>query len=339
MAAMPLAAALVLAACGTDDNGDNGNGGDGNGGDGDALEVSVIHVQSTLFAPLYVAEERGYFDDAGIEVSYETVQAGQDAIPLTAAGQSDVLVAGFGSGLFSAIEDDLEIRVVGSMGGGGGEDENSPTALMVSSELVESGEVTDIEDLEGRTIALSGGEGGAGAYQLAAVLGEADLTLNDMEVINLGFGDMAGAIESGSADAALPPAPFTTAMIEDGIADQFALPPAGTIASGVLYGEHFLDEEAAQPFFDALVRASGDLNEDPYDPEILEILAEATGQDIEVLEANPTYVWELDLAPAEDELMAQQEAYRVAGLFDFEGEVPIDDIVDRSFAENAEVDN
>ncbi|GAB3711430.1 ABC transporter substrate-binding protein [Nocardiopsis nanhaiensis] len=315
---------VVTAACAGADGGE----------DGDLEVVDVIHVPSTLFSPLYVADARGYFADEGLELSMETVQAGQDAIPLTAAGQADVLVAGLGSGLFSAVNDDLEIKVVGSMGGGGGEEDNSPSALMVAADLVESGEIAEVGDLEGRTVALSGDLGGAGAYQLATILEQGDLTLDDIEALNVDFGDMAGALESGGADAALPPAPFTSAMIEDGTAEQFALPPEGTIASGVLYGEHFLESDQAQPFFDALVRASADLQEDPYDPEILEVLAEATEQDIEVLEESPTYVWYPDLAPAQDQLEAQQEAYREAGLFDFPESVSIEEqVVDTSFAE------
>lgn len=317
----------LVAACGGSGSGDNG--------DKDLEVVDVIHVPTTLFAPMYVADARGYFADAGIELSLETVKAGQDAIPLTAAGKADVLVAGIGSGLFSAIHDGLEIRVVGSMGGGGGEPDNSPTALMVASELVDSGEIAELGDLEGETIALSGGAGGAGAYQAAAILESAGLSLADIEVLNVGFGDMAGALSNGSAAAALPPAPFTTAMVDDGTAVQFALPPAGTIASGVMYGEQFLDSEFAQPFFDALVRGAEDMEEDPYDPEILQILADATGQDLEVLEGNPTYVWFDKLMPAADQLEAQQAAYRTAGLFDFDEVVPTSDVMDSSFAENA----
>jgi NitT/TauT family transport system substrate-binding protein len=331
-AALATGIALALSACGGGD--DDSADGDG-GADGELQTVRVIHVPTTLFSPLYVADARGYFEDEGIELELSTVQAGQDAIPLTAAGQADVLVAGFGSGLFSAVNDELEIRVVGSMGGGGGEPDNSPTALMVASDLVESGEITEIADLEGRTIALSGGPGGAGAYQFAAVLREADLTLSDVEVLNVGFGDMSGALQNGQADAALPPAPFTTAMEDDGTAVAFALPPAGTIASGVIYNEEFLESDLAQPFFDALVRGSHDMQADPYDPEILQILADATGQDLEVLESNPAYVWDPQLAPASDELMLQQQAYRDAGLFDFDNEVPIEDLVDTTFSDNA----
>lgn len=306
------------------------------GGDTELETVQVIHVPTTLFAPLYVADARGYFEEEGLQLEFESMKAGQDAIPLVSAGQADVLVAGFGSGMFSAINDGLGIKVVGAMGGGGGEPENSPTALMVSKDLVESGEISSVSDLKGRTVALSGDVGGAGAYQLAAILEEHDLSLNDIEAINLSFGDMEGAIEGGNADAALPPAPFTTAMEESGAAEAFALPPKGTIASGVIYGEKFIDSDLAQPFYDALVRGADDMEEDPYDPEILEILAEATGQDLEVLEANPTYVWFDQLAPAEDQLEAQQAAYRKAGLFDFDKDVPLSEIVDTTFSENAD---
>src|SRR5690242_14575070 len=40
--------------------------------------VKVAHAPSTLFAPLYVAIDKGYLAAQGIEVQLETVAAGQD---------------------------------------------------------------------------------------------------------------------------------------------------------------------------------------------------------------------------------------------------------------------
>lgn len=328
------AATLLLAGCAQNNTQPQSNASGAPGDAGGEHVVRVIHVPSTLFAPLYVANARGYFKDVGISLDLQTMKSGQDAIPLVSAGKADVLVAGFGSGLFSAIQGGLGVRVVASMGGGGGEPENSPTALMVSKKLVDDGTIETVADLKGHTVALSGGPGGAGAYQFAAIANTVGLSIKDVKIVNLGFGDMAGAIQSGAAEAALPPAPFTTAMVESGVAVQFALPPKGTIASGVLYGESFLKSPDAQPFYDALVKGADDLAKDPRDPEILKILADATGQDLKVLEANPSYVWFDRLAPATDQLKAQQQVYRDAGLFDFPDEVPISDIVDSSFSEN-----
>ena len=62
---------------------------------GPVQTVKIAHAPSLLFAPLYVAIEKGYFAEQGIEVSLETVTAGQDAMALTANNQLDATVAGF----------------------------------------------------------------------------------------------------------------------------------------------------------------------------------------------------------------------------------------------------
>src|SRR5690625_6405830 len=68
-----------------------------------------------IFAPVFVADEKGYFEDRGLDVELEFVQTGQDAIPLLSSGQMDGLAAGFSAGVFSGLDEGLEFRIVGSM--------------------------------------------------------------------------------------------------------------------------------------------------------------------------------------------------------------------------------
>ena len=310
--------------------------GSGDEADGSVTEITVAHVPSTLFAPLYIAQANGYFADEDLEVSLQTIQAGQDAVPLAASGQVDVVVAGFSAGLFSAVNTGLDVKVVGSMGISTGDPDASPTALEVSTALVDSGEIQTVADLEGRKIGVSGGPGAAGGYQLDVMLREAGLTIGDVETVNLSFPDMEAAIANGSVAAAVPPAPFTTKMEQSGVAVPLAVPPAGTVATGVIYGGAFADSDAAQPFFDALARAAGELQGDAAKTdENLQILAEATGQDIAVLEEVPFYTWLPDLAPQLDQLEAQQQTYLDAGLFDFDEIIPPETYIITDFSENA----
>lgn len=305
------------------------------GSDGDST-VTVVHAPTTLFAPLYVAQANGYFADEGITVELETVRAGQDAIPLAASGKVDAVVAGFSAGMFNAISSGLDIKITGSMGISTGDPEASPTALEVSKELVDSGEIETVADLEGRKVAISGGPGAAGGYQLGVILGQDGLTLNDIEPVNLSFPDMESAIENGSVAAALPPAPFTTKMEDSGVAVPLAIPPEGTVATGVIYGGQFAGTEQAQAFFNALVRAAGDLQgEAAKSDEILQILADATDQDIAVLQEVPFYTWRPDLAPIVDKLEQQQQIYLEAGLLDYDEPIPTSDFVVPDFAEKA----
>ncbi|WP_201304985.1 ABC transporter substrate-binding protein [Streptomyces sp. GS7] len=299
--------ALLAAGCGS------------GGADGDAAggsTVRVAHVPSTLFAPLYIAEAKGYFKEQGLRVRLETVKNGQDAVPLAASGKVDAVVAGFSAGLFNGVAKGLKVRVAASMGAATGAGP-SPSALEVSQRLLDSGEVKTAADLRGRRIAVSGGVGAAGGYQLASALQESGLTLKDVTVVDVAFTDMRTALSTGSVAAALPPAPLTTAMEEAGVSTPLAVPPRGTVATGVLFGTRFAATPAAAKFLTALRKGAADLQGTGRTAEVnLRILARATGQRLGVLRHTPSYEWDPQLLPDTRQLMRQQAAYQEAGLLD-----------------------
>lgn len=321
---VPAIVALLLAAAGC-------GGGSTAADDG---TVVVAQVSSTLFAPLYVAQAKGYFKQAGLKVQLQNVKAGQDAVPLAASGKVDAVVAGFSAGMFNALHSGLDIKIVGSMGASTGDPKASPTALEVSKKLFDSGKIKSLRDLRGRKVALSGGLGAAGGYQLAAVLRPAGLSIKDIQPVNLGFPDMEAAIANGSVDAALPPAPFTIKMERSGVAVALGVPPKGTVASGVIYGGQFVGKPSARKFFSAMVKAAADLaGPGAKSPEILGILAKATGQDLAVLKEIPSYTWSANLAPDTNQLQAQQDAYLKAGLLDYTQLIPASQYADLSFSQ------
>ena len=300
------------------------------------ITVHVAHAPSTLFAPLYLAIDRGYFAKQKVTVELDTIKAGQDAIALAANGQIDVVVAGFSAGLFNGLNRGLEFKVVGSMGASP-KDGTAPSALEVSKQLFDSGAVKSPADLRGRKIALSGGNTAAGAFQADTVLQQAGLGLKDVTVVNLGFPDMEAAIRSGAVAAALPPAPFTTRMEADGVAVKLGQPPVGTTATGVIYGKTFLkNRDAAQRFFNGLARAAQDLQGDQKkSPETLATLAKYTGQTVEVLQKVPFYDWFPRLAPDVKSLDRMQATYRSLGLLDYPTNLKTSAYVDDSFSRKA----
>src|SRR5437764_14180068 len=54
--------------------------------------LKVAHVASTLFAPLYIAIDKGYMQQQGVNADLTSVTAGQDAQAFLANGQLDVSV-------------------------------------------------------------------------------------------------------------------------------------------------------------------------------------------------------------------------------------------------------
>lgn len=331
--AVTAVSATALTAC-SSDNGDGQS--DGDGGDS---TVTVGVASLPIFAPVFVAEEKGYFEDRGLDVELENVQTGQDAIPLLSSGQLDAVAAGFSAGVFSGLDTGLEFRVVGSMGVSDGAEE-SPAHLIVNSDLAADGTVETAADLEGMKIGVAGGAGGTGAYLAALALEDEGLSVSDVELINVGNPDMPAALENGSIDAGLMSAPFSENTLDDGTGESLWYPPEETSGTGLMFGEHFVDADQAQPFFDALVQASEDLQgEERYSDEHLEIIAEATGQDAEGLQGVPLYTWLPDLAPISEQLTGMERVWMESGAIEYDSPLSTDDYIDSSFAENSSPDS
>ncbi|MFC7861348.1 ABC transporter substrate-binding protein [Arthrobacter koreensis] len=322
-------AGLALSACGSDTSASA----EGDGQESATVKVGI--VQLPIFAPIYVADAKGYFEEAGLEVQLETVKSGQDAVPLASSGKLDVVAAGFSAGMFSAIETGLDIKVVASMGVSDGNTEESPTDLVVSSAAVDSGEIESIADLKGKKIGAAGGAGGTGAFLLSLALEEAGLGINDVDVVNLGNPDMPTALANGSLDAGLISAPFSTLAIEDGTGVSMAVPPAGTSGTGMIFGGQFAGSDNAQKFFDAVAKAAKDLQgEERYSDENLQIIAEATGQTVEELKSVPLYTWLPNLEPLPEQLKGMEAVWMESGAIEYAESIEQDAYIDASFAEN-----
>jgi NitT/TauT family transport system substrate-binding protein len=299
--------------------------------------VRVAHVPSTLFAPLYVAVDKGYLQELGILAELEIVTAGQDAVALTGQGQLDATVGGFSAATFNAIQRGIEVKVVSSMGAQ--PQQGYPSAIMVRKDLLDSGQVRTIADLKGRRTALAGGAGSAGSYWIATKLREAGLGLGDIVIENMTFGDMVIAMKQGSIEVAFPPAPFTTEMVREGTADYFGGPiRPGASAVGTLYGGQFMRERdaAAKRFLTGLVRGARDLQGDRYyTPENLEIFAKYTRQPVESIRGQDRYDYHPDLRPDVETLLDMQRVFMEAGILTYSPPLSGERIADDQYSRAA----
>jgi NitT/TauT family transport system substrate-binding protein len=327
-AAGAAAVALALAACSSGSGSSSSSGSDSGSGDSGKLHtVNVGIVNLALFSPLYVADAKGYFKAEGIKLNLQNVASGQDAIPLASSGKLDAVVAGFSAGMYNAINEGLDVKVVGSMAVAAGDPDNSGTHLVGSSKI------TSVDDLKGKKIGAAGGPGGAGAYLTAIALKQAGLTLKDVSIVNLANPDMPTALKNGGIDAALLSAPFSFNAIKDG-GNSLAVPPKGTSDTGILYGGQFLGSPYAQKFFDALAKGSQALqNGKADDPANLAIISKATGQTVDALKASPFDTWLPNLAPIDDQLDQMQEVWMSSGAINYTKPLKTKDYVDTKFAD------
>lgn len=302
--------------------------------------VQVAHVPSPLFAPLYVARDKGYFADEGVNVQLNVVSSGQSAVPLLASGQGDVIVAGFSAGFFSALDAGLKLKVVGSMAVTPEDRKGDPpAALEVASDLISSGQVKTPADLAGRTIAVAGGLGGSGAYLTDVILRQHGVTLKDVTVSKIANTDMPAALKNGAVDAALTSAPYTEVIEEAGNGEPIATLPAGTSSTGIIYSEDFASTDQAKAFFRAIARAASDLQGDTRrDNANIVPVAETMNVDPAAIKKLPPFHWLPDLRPLPDQLEAMQRTWIEAGQLTFGKPIPASEFVDESFDEPVKED-
>ncbi len=219
--------------------------------------VRVAYVPIMKFATMYVAAERGLFDKYGLDVDINRVASGTEAIAFLSEGQIDVGGIAIVTSLWNGWNQGLDIRVFAP--GGLEPFENSPTRLMLRSDLSESGAVTSIEDLRGRNVAVAGGPGSGGEYLAAKALEMGGLTIRDVNLINVANPDMPAAFEGQAIDAGILGSPYAQQVEDAGFAVALAtdLTP-GLMTVAFVGSGQFLNErpEVAERFALALMEAA-----------------------------------------------------------------------------------
>src|SRR6266511_4884 len=95
------------------------------------LQRVTMGVNNALSdAPLFIAEDRGYFRDAGLEIGMEVFQGGAAMVAPLSAGQLDVGAGVLSTGLYNAIARGVPVRVVADRSR-----ENGTGAVIVRKDL------------------------------------------------------------------------------------------------------------------------------------------------------------------------------------------------------------
>ena len=140
-------------------------------------------------APIIVADELGYFADAGLEVEIVAPADPNDPPKLVAAGQADVAIS-YQPQLHIQVDQGLPLARIGTLVA-------TPLNSLVA---LADGPIREIADLEGRKIGFS--VGGFEDALLGAMLGHHGVRLADVELVNVNFA-LSPALLSGQVDAVI----------------------------------------------------------------------------------------------------------------------------------------
>lgn len=297
--------------------------------------VSVGSVPVSIFAPVFVALEKGYYAEQGLDVVIEPLPGGADLIALTANNQLQIAAAGAGPAFWNAVSLGLPIKVIAP-----GHMENVPVAtpLMISKAMCESGEISSVADLAGKRVSVNAR--GATEYWLAAALATGGLTMDDVTVESIPFADAVLALESGAIDAAMIGEPLATKAIQDGIAvpltESFEI--NNVLPTVIIANTDFAAEnpELVTGFVVAYLKASRDISGEGWlDPANLAIVEQYTQvpADLAASAVAPVYLQNGELDP--DSLGRLQSFFREQGQLEYDEDLDPALVIDSSFVEAA----
>jgi putative hydroxymethylpyrimidine transport system substrate-binding protein len=176
-----LALSLALAACGQKSEDSSSA--------TEALSLTLDFYPNPDHAGIYMAQQLGYFEDAGLDVSIDSPADPSAPLKLVAAGRSDLAVS-YEPEVALAHEQGLDVVAVAAI-------VNRPLTSMIW--LRKSG-IKSVAGLKGKTVAYAGIP-----YQeafLKTILARVKLTPDDVDAVNVGFG-LLPALVGGSAEAML----------------------------------------------------------------------------------------------------------------------------------------
>lgn len=153
-----------------------------------SLTIGLTYTPDIQFAPWYLAEAKGYFEDAGLDVDLRHHGASESLFGALEAGDEDVVVAG-GDEMLQARSQGVPIVNIATVYHG------YPVALIVPQESP----ITAPQDLAGHTVGIPGPFGETW-FGLLALLADAGLTPEDVTIEHIGFTQQA-ALTAGHVDA------------------------------------------------------------------------------------------------------------------------------------------
>lgn len=155
----------------------------------DKLTLMLDWFVNPDHAPVVIAQERGFFADAGLEVEIVAPADPADPPKLVAAGQADLAIT-YQPQLHLQVHEGLPLRRVGTL-----------VAMPLNCLMVRAdGPVQEVADLKGRRIGYS--VAGVEQALVSALLKTAGLTLDDIEMVNVNW-SLTPALLSGQVDATI----------------------------------------------------------------------------------------------------------------------------------------
>ncbi|MGI9450316.1 MAG: ABC transporter substrate-binding protein [Geminicoccaceae bacterium] len=198
--------------------------------------------------PIFVAKEKGYFEAVDLDVEIIAPADPNDPPKLVAAGQGDIAIS-YQPQLHIQVDEGLPLTRIGTLVA-------TPLNALV---VLDDSPITSLADFAGKKIGFS--VGGVEDALLTAMLGQHDITLDQVELINVNF--------------ALSPALLTGQV--DGVIGAYRNFELNQLELEGRPGRAFYIEEEGVPTYDELIFvANNEALDDPRLPRFLDAIEAGT---------------------------------------------------------------
>lgn len=154
------------------------------------LTVGLTYVPDIQFAPFYLADSLGYYEEAGLSVELRHHGASESLFGAIGEGTEDVVIA-TGDEVLAHRAGGGDLTMVGAVFG------SSPVALIAP----EDDEIASVADLRGASIGLPG-EYGSTYLGLLMLLWDAGMDVADIDLQSIGY-TQTTALLTGQVDAVM----------------------------------------------------------------------------------------------------------------------------------------
>ncbi len=178
----------------------------------DHIKVSVLSFLS--YAPLFIAQEEGFFAAQNLEVEFVNIESTQENTTALLSGQIDVMVGFVTVGLLNAMGQDVNMRIVANKGYLE-PDGCTSTALLARTSIVTDGELNLSAEQLKTAVALYG-QGSIHEYFFDTMLSPLGFNTSENKSVQLPFNELGTAMQSASLDFAMIAEPWVTRIVNSG---------------------------------------------------------------------------------------------------------------------------
>lgn len=176
------------------------------------VSITVGTLPAGDYAPLYIAQQEGFFEEEGLDVTIEIIAGGAVGVTQLVSGELDFTSATWAN-ILAAVSEGLELQVVR-------EGTNANKEGINGVIVAENSGFETIEDLRGETLSVNTLQS-ATEVQLRDCLATGGLEPGDYELVEVPFPEVGAAVSQGRIAGGLVPEPFITIGKSQGLKSLF----------------------------------------------------------------------------------------------------------------------